>query len=74
MIEDKCKAKLLLDDWVRQERKRLYKGCGGFESFWGHQCKSTFINRSDEKVTVYCDTCQAELNFLKKLVREVKTE
>jgi len=31
----KVKKELSLKEWIRQERKRLYKGCGGVESYWG---------------------------------------
>jgi len=60
-----------LSKWIKKERKRLYKGCGGFESYWGHQCKTTFTNVRGKKVTSYCDKCQAEINFLKRILKEV---
>lgn len=76
MVEIVSKAnpieRLPLRQWVQQERKRLYKGCGGYESYGGHECKSTFINTSNKKVTVYCDRCRAEIDLLKRILKEVR--
>jgi hypothetical protein len=55
--------------WIEFQRKVLYRGCGGYQNYWGHECKSTFVNTSKKKVTVYCDSCTAKLELLRQLSR-----
>jgi len=61
-----------IEDILKKERSRLYRGCGGHESYWGHTCKSTFVNTSNKKVTVYCDRCEAQLELIKKITKLLK--
>lgn len=59
----------LLSDLIEErkaELKKLKKGCGGFEEYWGHKCKSRFTNTSGNLVTVFCNKCVAQQSLLEK--------
>lgn len=61
-----------LTEWIKKERRKLWRGCGSYNNYWGHKCKSTFINTSGKKVTAYCDKCDAKLELLRKIKKEAR--
>lgn len=66
------KEKLLKQ--IKRDLKKLDKGCGGFEEYWGHKCSIWITNTSGKNVHIFCNSCKAKIEQLNKISGFLESE
>lgn len=59
----KNEIKLILDNL----KKKLSKGCGRSEEYWGHNCGIWITNTQNKNVQVFCNRCVGKFEIIKIL-------
>ncbi len=62
-----------MEEIINKELKKLEKGCGRSEEYWGHICGSWITNTSGKNVHIFCNRCVGKFEILKKLKRLSKS-
>lgn len=54
-------------DKLSKLEKKLRKGCGGYEEYWGHKCGIWITNTQGKNVHIFCNKCKGQLEIIKKV-------